>query len=746
MTSAARLGQGLTEPKSKLWIYAAAAFHIGCAIVLVPITSHPYDLAVLTSNAQAWLNWGFSPFYNWKFGSDLAALAFLAQAFRASLAALGVPGIVALHIAWKLPLIAADLLTAGTIFRLAMKLNPGRASTLSALWLVNPVVLWVSAGHGQVESLAILCTLAALDLGLDGRLFAAGVVTGLGIGLEYFPLAVLGSVLIWWRGGHLSGRRPFAKYVLGLLISVALCYLPLAYDPTARAALVGGLTSSSGLSAGSVNSALAIWSWFDYRLEGIWPLLFLIGGIVALGFSLRLARRGPAVGITFLSVVLLMALLLDANTLPQFAPIAAAALWLLAMSVPVHPATLVMAPAAGLASYFFFLDSGTSTANAFFYDDWYATGVSLWHVPVSERAAVFLGHVFSLGLLAAFAYAVVGWVRPGKWSWAAAHALSGGLCAVLVIWALQPALWSSAFAAAPDTNLPDFDYAAASRSGTIDSIGPDVFRVTYSESLLEAARKASTRPAPALRLTLGDIYDRVGADRAMRVDEWPDRGLSLPNWTKLQSSVQFMWVRLWLGSHAWSPASQPDLSSLRLDLSGTSVTPARSTIVSAQEHGIGWALVDFRVPAGAVDSSGHLVLLPRPSSLLWNGSPSGPWIRVSPAAGNVRALVQAKIMNASYEVNPDGQGYLEGLPAEGNFVIDLSAVQLDSFRVDAAVLRWPDSPEAWKHDRSIQALGACFCLLLLLATAFTLSRQLSSVARLRSPAPRVPLEKPEGTT
>src|SRR5439155_7807044 len=49
VTSAARLGQGLTEPKSKLWIYAAAAFHIGCAIVLVPITSHPYDLAVLTS-------------------------------------------------------------------------------------------------------------------------------------------------------------------------------------------------------------------------------------------------------------------------------------------------------------------------------------------------------------------------------------------------------------------------------------------------------------------------------------------------------------------------------------------------------------------------------------------------------------------------------------------------------------------------------------------------------------------------
>src|SRR5713226_505722 len=174
--------------RTKWWLGIAVAFHVACAAVLLPVTSHPYDLAVLTGNAEAWLNWGFSPFYNWKFGIDYAALAVLAQSLRAFLSAIGVPGIAAVHIAWKLPLVIANLLTAGVIYRLALKIAPNRAPVLATLWLVNPAVLWVSAGHGQVESIAVLSVLAAMLFALEGRLTLAGIITGLGIGIEYFPV------------------------------------------------------------------------------------------------------------------------------------------------------------------------------------------------------------------------------------------------------------------------------------------------------------------------------------------------------------------------------------------------------------------------------------------------------------------------------------------------------------------------------------------------------------------------------
>ena len=57
---------------------------------------------------------------------------------------------------------------------------------MPTLWLISPVPLWVSAGHGQVESLTVLADVVlALDLLLRRRPLLAGIVLGLGIGIEY---------------------------------------------------------------------------------------------------------------------------------------------------------------------------------------------------------------------------------------------------------------------------------------------------------------------------------------------------------------------------------------------------------------------------------------------------------------------------------------------------------------------------------------------------------------------------------
>jgi hypothetical protein len=724
------------EPKRLLLI--AIAFHVACAIVLVPVTSHPYDLAVLTSNAQAWLRWGFSPLYQWKFGLDFAGLAQLAQALRAFLTMLHVPGIVALHIAWKLPLVAADVLTAGAIYRLGLKLAPDRAMLLAALWLVNPVILWVSAGHGQVESLAILCVFGALQLTLDRRLLLAGFITGLGTGVEYYPIAVLGVVLVWWRGGQLRGRYPLFTFGVGLAAALIVCFLPLIVDPVGRSSLLGGLASSGGLTSGSVNSLLTGWAWLGFESAGIWPVLFLISGVACFAVALRLAKRGPAVGLVFLAVVLMAALILDANTLPQFAAVAAAALWLLALSLLVQPVVLIAVPVTGIASYFVFLDFGASTANSFFYDDWYATGATLWPVPISPRAAVVLGHLFSLGLLGAFAWTLMRLRTAPKLRWGAGVGFGGALCVVLVIWSSQPALWNSALRGSPADNLPDFDYAAGARAGTLTVLGPNLFQATYANELVTAARQTPVQPTAGFRARVGALYSREDVGNAVAVDRWSDRAITVPQWAKFRSTSQSIWVRLLLGSPDWSGTEPPRTSDLSLHVGNSKVPATRAYLVLSKPANVGWAFVDFLVPSAMVDAQGRLDLLPSPESLVWNGSSQGPWVRITPASGVLYASVDQRPTAGSYEFDSAGLGYIDGFPIVSSYVANLDGAALpDSLQIEGAVVHWPQTPEDWKHDPWWQTLGALYGLVVLGATAWAVVRYLKSTPGVDGPRAQV---------
>ena len=77
---------------------------------------------------------------------------------------LGLSGAAALAAAWKLPLVLADLLVGVVLVDLGRQLRCPRPGLVPTLWLISPVSLWVSAGHGQVESLAVLAIVLALDL------------------------------------------------------------------------------------------------------------------------------------------------------------------------------------------------------------------------------------------------------------------------------------------------------------------------------------------------------------------------------------------------------------------------------------------------------------------------------------------------------------------------------------------------------------------------------------------------------
>ena len=152
--------------------------HILAACALMPVAGHPYDIAALTGSSGAWLRWGVPLFYHSKFGFDLSTLGIGAQSLSFVLEHLGMSGAAALAIAWKLPFVLADLLVAAILIDIGRQLGAKRPALIPTLWLISPASLWVSAGHGQVESLTILAIVLSLDLLLRSRPLLAGIVGG----------------------------------------------------------------------------------------------------------------------------------------------------------------------------------------------------------------------------------------------------------------------------------------------------------------------------------------------------------------------------------------------------------------------------------------------------------------------------------------------------------------------------------------------------------------------------------------
>ena len=113
--------------------------HILAAFALMPVAGHPYDLAALSGTSGAWLRWGIPLFYHWKFGFDLSILAVGSQSLSFVLEHLGMSGAAALAVAWKLPLVLADLLVGAILVDLGRQLRCQRPALMATLWLISPV-------------------------------------------------------------------------------------------------------------------------------------------------------------------------------------------------------------------------------------------------------------------------------------------------------------------------------------------------------------------------------------------------------------------------------------------------------------------------------------------------------------------------------------------------------------------------------------------------------------------------------
>ncbi|HZY91735.1 MAG TPA: hypothetical protein VFG07_03035, partial [Thermoplasmata archaeon] len=105
--------------------------------------------------------------------------------------------------------------------------SPFSPHALAAAWFLNPLVIWASTVHGEVDTLAALLVLVALLTALERRWFYSGAALGFAIFAKGYPIALLpifAAILLAELSGPSATRwrlsRSVSRWVGGLALSV----------------------------------------------------------------------------------------------------------------------------------------------------------------------------------------------------------------------------------------------------------------------------------------------------------------------------------------------------------------------------------------------------------------------------------------------------------------------------------------------------------------------------------------------
>ncbi|MGH7639522.1 MAG: glycosyltransferase family 4 protein [Candidatus Dormibacteria bacterium] len=696
---------------------AAMAVHIVLALALMPVAGQPYDLASLTGAGEAWARWGFPLLYNWKFGFDLSLLAVGAEAVRSTLEQFGMSGAAALATAWKLPLVASDLVVGVILLDIGRRVQVRRPSLIPTLWLLSPVSLWVSAGHGQVESLMVLSLVGAVDLMLRGRSGLAGAVAGLGVGIEYLPAGVVLVVALWFYSSVLR-PRDVLSFVAGFAAALAACFGPALLSQVGRASLFSGLTTTvavttqSGQSAGApAAGSSSLWAVFGLSPGAAWTAVAAVVGALMLVFLARRSVREPSrlqrerLGVAAAGGLLLCIVLLDPGALPQFADLALAGLCLLGLVVDLNPLIIVAGPLLQLAGGFFYVYGGSF--QSYWYDMWYKTGNPGWVFPQSAVVANICERLGALLIVAGVLWVATSTALPRvarlrsrhhhrwiRWSWVGVAALVGVLgSAFLASWSLQPAFWLEVGSGGPAA-LADFASLTATRSGQVTDRGA-VAVVSFAPVLVQATHESAVGPSMSLTLAAPPILQSTTAT-APREMVGRSQRVTIPNWSERRASLRSLWVSLLVGRSVWSTAALASAQAPSLHV-GDRVIRARG--VTWLVHG--WAVANYAIPAWLVSSAGVLDLRlsgasSTASPLLWNGSRSHRWIVVDLRSGEATARIDGNLWRRQVRSPAPTVGLfhtelvtLSRLPMHPTSDVRDASLGGTAARVTATALVWP---------------------------------------------------------
>jgi Gpi18-like mannosyltransferase len=229
---------------------------------------------------------------------------------------------------FKLPMIAADLGTGWCIWRLSFKLGASTRQARSAFlwWFFNPLVIVVSAVHGQIDSIASLAIALALLAAAEGTWALAGAALALGVAVKLVPAFLFLPFIGYIVGTSVKVRyKSLVEFVSGAFIGGVILIGPvlghnLFQDVFTRESVTGSGIGGLGL-AGLLNlpALSGVFNWANVHLVGINRLILVVDTLVSLGIGYWCSRHRRISALVMASIItMLVVLILNPVTNPQY--------------------------------------------------------------------------------------------------------------------------------------------------------------------------------------------------------------------------------------------------------------------------------------------------------------------------------------------------------------------------------------------------------------------------------------------
>lgn len=730
-----------------LWLVVAIVY-LALNALLVPTASNAYDEAGLLGGANDWLRYGLPLFYFSKTGGEVDLLGILAEAVSTAIRTTGLAsGVAAVHIAYKLPLLAANLGCAVSLTRLARRFGSSRPELVGLLWLFNPVGFWVAAGHGQIEPLSVFAAVASLDLLLAGRPGVAGMLCAFGAGIEYFPMAVgLAAVLLVVH--HRVQLRSFGRFVVGFTAILLASFAPVlaggARFTSALRAFAGGVSAAHAAGAPPVSPyGLSIWFLapkpaLPTRAELVAVAVLLLALVVAHALLVvqRRAVDPERVALGVVASLMVLTVVLDPITNAQFALIVAGGLFLLAIAYRLPWWVAVLVPLAGLCTYLVY-----ESPWLFFLDFWAQRPIHLPTLPTSSFAAIVLARGFTLGSIAglgwaghlAFGRSMTRSPTLDRKQYRVALGTSMAACIAMASFGAVPAFWSAVGPSGPahPVGLSGF-VVEPSSDATLTS---SALEINYGRELAQWAQSGIVQPKNVVEVAPEPLYAPAPRNVATSTAtaSWPEIRLNLGQALASATAVQSYWVRLLVGSSTWTNPAALAATPLIFLANGQRLHPSSVAWSSPT-----WAVVNLHINRALIGPSGELTLrAPRTLDKWDSWGPSGdagasasevsaaflgstprswyPITAIYPARGQFSATVGGQLRRFRYRVSVSGEASpvatIAGVPTAGAVAIPLRAIPFAMSSVLNVGFQFPPNQPFRYHDALI-AVGALTLLLI----------------------------------
>lgn len=228
---------------------------------------------------------------------------------------------------FKIPMILSDLGTGWCVWRIVLKLGGTERQARHAFywWYFNPLVIFVSSVHGQIDSLAALGIAAALLASLEEYWGFAGVATAFGIAAKLIP-AFLIFPLVGFILGRTSGnrRRSIISFVLGGFFAGIVLFGPILGNSFVQDVFTreGADSSFGGLSLMGLLGIPGLTSTYDWVINNVVTvnrLTLIVEVIASFGIAIWVARKAePKTLIRGSLCLFTVVLLLNPLTNPQY--------------------------------------------------------------------------------------------------------------------------------------------------------------------------------------------------------------------------------------------------------------------------------------------------------------------------------------------------------------------------------------------------------------------------------------------